>query len=164
MENIKEEVNSIIINSVDELVLTLNKIGEEEVIKVTEEKVDVEKEDIVPQTMSMQEINEVLEKSNLKNDEPLILEVEEIKHNSYHRYAKGDVVWYPKYEGKTEMNINTVMRTIFKYRPLKATVREVCIEGKDIYYRFFKLQDRMEEALVKSNFIDCENLCNGLNK
>ena len=126
---------------------------EEEVVIVTEpkESCDVDTENI---------INDIPEESE-------IIEVEEVNDETdgytlNYKFRRGETVWVANWGHKLETDIYGFCKDIWKFRPLKLTVKSIILEDR-LFYKFFGYDKQVEESHIKRNYDQCKNLCDGLN-
>lgn len=126
---------------------------EEEVVIVTEpkESCDVDTENI---------INDIPEKSEIIEVEEVIDETDGYTLN--YKFRRGETVWVANWGHKLETDIYGFCKDIWKFRPLKLTVKSIILEDR-LFYKFFGYDKQVEESHIKRNYDQCKNLCDGLN-
>lgn len=126
---------------------------EEEVVIVTEpkESCDVDTENI---------INDIPEESEIIEVEEVIDETDGYTLN--YKFRRGETVWVANWGHKLETDIYGFCKDIWKFRPLKLTVKSIILEDR-LFYKFFGYDKQVEESHIKRNYDQCKNLCDGLN-
>lgn len=126
---------------------------EEEVVIVTEpkESYDVGLENI---------INDIPEESEIIEVEEVIDETDGYALN--YKFRRGETVWVANWGHKLETDIYGFCKDIWKFRPLKLTVKSIILEDR-LFYKFFGYDKQVEESHIKRNYDQCKNLCDGLN-
>jgi hypothetical protein len=126
---------------------------EEEVVIVTEpkESYDVGLENI---------INDIPEESEIIEVEEVIDETDGYTLN--YKFRRGETVWVANWGHKLETDIYGFCKDIWKFRPLKLTVKSIILEDR-LFYKFFGYDKQVEESHIKRNYDQCKNLCDGLN-
>ena len=126
---------------------------EEEVVIVTEpkESCDVDSENI---------INDIPEESEIIEVEEVIDETDGYTLN--YKFRRGETVWVANWGHKLETDIYGFCKDIWKFRPLKLTVKSIILEDR-LFYKFFGYDKQVEESHIKRNYDQCKNLCDGLN-
>lgn len=126
---------------------------EEEVVIVTEpkESYDVDTENI---------INDIPEESEIIEVEEVIDETDGYTLN--YKFRRGETVWVANWGHKLETDIYGFCKDIWKFRPLKLTVKSIILEDR-LFYKFFGYDKQVEESHIKRNYDQCKNLCDGLN-
>lgn len=126
---------------------------EEEVVIVTEpkESCDVDTENI---------INDIPEESEIIEVEEVIDETDGYTLN--YKFRRGETVWVANWGHKLETDIYSFCKDIWKFRPLKLTVKSIILEDR-LFYKFFGYDKQVEESHIKRNYDQCKNLCDGLN-
>lgn len=126
---------------------------EEEVVIVTEPK---ESYDVGPENI----INDIPEESEIIEVEEVIDETDGYTLN--YKFRRGETVWVANWGHKLETDIYGFCKDIWKFRPLKLTVKSIILEDR-LFYKFFGYDKQVEESHIKRNYDQCKNLCNGLN-
>lgn len=126
---------------------------EEEVVIITEpkESCDVDTENI---------INNIPEESEIIEVEEVIDETDGYTLN--YKFRRGETVWVANWGHKLETDIYGFCKDIWKFRPLKLTVKSIILEDR-LFYKFFGYDKQVEESHIKRNYDQCKNLCDGLN-
>lgn len=126
---------------------------EEEVVIVTEpkESCDADTENI---------INDIPEESEIIEVEEVIDETDGYTLN--YKFRRGETVWVANWGHKLETDIYGFCKDIWKFRPLKLTVKSIILEDR-LFYKFFGYDKQVEESHIKRNYDQCKNLCDGLN-
>ena len=126
---------------------------EEEVVIVTEpkESCGVDTENI---------INDMPEESEIIEVEEVIDETDGYTLN--YKFRRGETVWVANWGHKLETDIYGFCKDIWKFRPLKLTVKSIILEDR-LFYKFFGYDKQVEESHIKRNYDQCKNLCDGLN-
>ncbi len=126
---------------------------EEEVVIVTEPK---ESYDVGPENI----INDIPEESEIIEVEEVIDETDGYTLN--YKFRRGETVWVANWGHKLETDIYGFCKDIWKFRPLKLTVKSIILEDR-LFYKFFGYDKQVEESHIKRNYDQCKNLCDGLN-
>lgn len=126
---------------------------EEEVVIVTEPK---ESYDVGPENI----INDIPEESEIIEVEEVIDETDGYTLN--YKFRRGETVWVANWGHKLETDIYGFCKDIWKFRPLKLTVKSIILEDR-LFYKFFGYDKQVEESHIKRNYEQCKNLCDGLN-
>ena len=126
---------------------------EEEMVIITEpkESYDVNTENI---------INDIPEESEIIEVEEVIDETDGYTLN--YKFRRGETVWVANWGHKLETDIYGFCKDIWKFRPLKLTVKSIILEDR-LFYKFFGYDKQVEESHIKRNYDQCKNLCDGLN-
>lgn len=126
---------------------------EEEVVIIAEpkESCDVDTENI---------INDIPEESEIIEVEEVIDETDGYTLN--YKFRRGETVWVANWGHKLETDIYGFCKDIWKFRPLKLTVKSIILEDR-LFYKFFGYDKQVEESHIKRNYDQCKNLCDGLN-
>lgn len=138
-------------NVAKEETITVEK--EEEVVIVTEPK---ESYDVGPENI----INDIPEESEIIEVEEVIDETDGYTLN--YKFRRGETVWVANWGHKLETDIYGFCKDIWKFRPLKLTVKSIILEDR-LFYKFFGYDKQVEESHIKRNYDQCKNLCDGLN-
>lgn len=134
-----------------------------------EEIIPVEKEEEVI-VITEPEVAYVADTESIINDTPEeseIIEVEEVidETDGYtlnYKFRRGETVWVANWGHKLETDIYGFCKDIWKFRPLKLTVKSIILEDR-LFYKFFGYDKQVEESHIKRNYDQCKNLCDGLN-
>lgn len=126
---------------------------EEEVVIVTEPK---ESYGVGPENI----INDIPEESEIIEVEEVIDETDGYTLN--YKFRRGETVWVANWGHKLETDIYGFCKDIWKFRPLKLTVKSIILEDR-LFYKFFGYDKQVEESHIKRNYDQCKNLCDGLN-
>lgn len=126
---------------------------EEKVVIVTEPK---ESYDVGPENI----INDIPEESEIIEVEEVIDETDGYTLN--YKFRRGETVWVANWGHKLETDIYGFCKDIWKFRPLKLTVKSIILEDR-LFYKFFGYDKQVEESHIKRNYDQCKNLCDGLN-
>lgn len=126
---------------------------EKEVVIVTEPK---ESYDVGPENI----INDIPEESEIIEVEEVIDETDGYTLN--YKFRRGETVWVANWGHKLETDIYGFCKDIWKFRPLKLTVKSIILEDR-LFYKFFGYDKQVEESHIKRNYEQCKNLCDGLN-
>ena len=96
-----------------------------------------------------------------------IFEVSEVEDNRINTlnylFKRGETVWVANFGHKIESEAFGLIKDVYKYRPIKLTVKGFIYEDK-IIYKFFGSSVIAEESHIKKTFTDCQALCDALNK
>ena len=105
-------------------------------------------------------INDIPEESEIIEVEEVIDETEGYILN--YKFRRGETVWVANWGHKLETDIYGFCKDIWKFRPLKLTVKSIILEDR-LFYKFFGYDKQVEESHIKRNYDQCKNLCDGLN-
>ena len=134
---------------------------------VSDNPVEVEQPKIITQTITQIIDEEPLEEEGVNIPEGEIFEVEEVNevedgYSVRYKYKRGEQVWVANWGHKLEGDTYGVVEDIYKYRPIKLTVKGFTFEDK-LLYKFFGSSVIAEESHIKKNYEACMLLCKGLN-
>ena len=105
-------------------------------------------------------INDIPEESEIIEVEEVIDETDGYTLN--YKFRRGETVWVANWGHKLETDIYGFCKDIWKFRPLKLTVKSIILEDR-LFYKFFGYDKQVEESHIKRNYDQCKNLCDGLN-
>lgn len=77
-----------------------------------------------------------------------------------HKFRKYDNVYLVHFSGKTEENLFNLINEKYKFRPLKATIKEVIINSDEsISYKVNECQGCFVEKLLTKTLEECQRIC-----